>query len=116
MTEPSYPKAAPASCYNMADAMRLAPLLLIAIAVEPAAAQSTIARMKLQSADAVRFDEPSRSRPDPLVGFRLFQDDRETLPSWALPFGSRAGERDRRGLSFSVRPGRGVKATAKLRF
>ena len=100
----------------MADAMRLAPLLLIAVAIEPAAAQSTIASIKLQSADPVRFVEPSRPRHDPLAGFRLFREDRETLPAWVLPFGSRASDRDRRGLSFSVRPGRRLKATAKLRF
>jgi hypothetical protein len=106
------------SYHSMAYAMRLAPLLLIAVAVavDPAAAQSPIARVTLQSADAVRSVERSPSRHDPLAGFRLFQQDRETLPVWVLPFGSRASERDRRGLSFSVRPGRRVKATAKLRF
>ena len=100
----------------MADAMRLAPFLLIAVAVDPAVAQSTIASVKLQPADAVRFVEPSPSMHDPLAGFRLFREDRETLPAWVLPFGSRASERERRGLSFSVRPGRRLKATAKLRF
>jgi len=98
----------------MADALRLAPWLLIAIAVDPAAAQPRMSNLKLHSVEAIRFVEPARPRHDPLLGRHLFEE--ETLPSWGFPFGSRADERDRRGLSFSVRPGRRVKATAKLRF
>ena len=100
----------------MADAFRLVPWLLIAVAADPATAQSTIATLKMQSAEAVRSDEQSRTRHDPLVGFRLFQDDRESLPMWSFPLGARGDQRDKRGMSFSVRPGRGVKATARLRF
>lgn len=100
----------------MADALRLAPWLLIALAVDPAAAQPPRPSLKLQSMDAVRFNEPPSTRYDPALRHRLFQEEEEILPAWTLPFGPQAEERDRRGVTLRVRPGRGVKATAKLRF
>ena len=103
----------------MADALRFSPLLMVlmmVIAVDGAAAAPVRPGLNLQSMDSVRFDEPAWTWRDPVLGRRLFQDDVETLPSWSLPFGNRADDRDRRGFQFSVRPGRGLKATAKLRF
>ena len=100
----------------MAAAFRLVPLLLIAVAVEPAAAEPLKPGLKLQSIDSVRFHEPPSPRNNPALRHRLFPEDEDSLPSWTLPFGAGADERDRRGLSFRVRPGRGLKATAKIRF
>ena|SRR5688572_2046403 len=100
----------------MADALRLAPLLLLAFAIEPAAAEPLRPSVKLQSIDAVRFHEPPSPTNDPALRLRLFPGDEQVLPAWSLPFGTRADDRDRRGMTFSVRPGRGLKATAKIRF
>ena len=100
----------------MADAVRLAPLLLIAVAIEPATAEPLKPNLKLQSIDAVRFHEPPSPTNDPALRLRLFPADEQILPAWTLPFGNRTDDRDRRGMTFSVRPGRGLKATAKLRF
>ena len=100
----------------MADALRFAPWLLIAVSAGPAAAQSHIPRLKLQSNEIVRAEPIPELPRAPLLGPRFFDDDREAGPSWYLPFGPRADDRDRRGFSFSVRPGRGIKATARLRF
>ena len=66
--------------------------------------------------NAISPGVPVRAQRDPVLGPRLFQYDRETLPDWTLPFGPRAKDPDRRGLSFGLRPGRGLKATARLRF
>ena len=100
----------------MADAFRLAPSLLIALAAYPAAAEPVKPGPKLQSMDSVRFVEPPSPRNDPALRLRLFRDEEEFLPAWTLPFGNRADDRDRRGISFSVRPGKGLKARAKIRF
>ena len=99
----------------MDGAIRVAPLLLIAIAIDPAAAEPVRPAIKLQSIDAVRFSEPPSPRNDPALRLRLFQDDAEIVPAWNLPFGSQSGL-ERGGVRFSVRPGRGLKATAKIRF
>jgi hypothetical protein len=100
----------------MADALRFAPWLLIAVAAGPAAAQSHIPRLKLQSVDPVRAEPIPELPRAPLHGPRFFEEQRDALPSWNLPFAPSAADRDRRGFSFSVRPGRGIKATARLRF
>jgi hypothetical protein len=99
----------------MDGAVRLAPLLLIAVALDPAAAEPLKPTIKLQSIDAVRFSEPPSPQNDPALRLRLFQDNGENVPAWTLPFGSQS-ERERGGVRFSVRPGHGLKATAKLRF
>ena len=99
----------------MDSAIRLAPLLLIAVAAEPTAAEPPKPAIKLQSIDAVRFSEPPSPRNDPALRLRLFQDDSDIEPAWTLPFGSQS-ESERGGVQFSVRPGRGLKATAKVRF
>jgi hypothetical protein len=106
----------------MADILRLAPwlliVLLIAVAAAPAAAEPRMGGLKLQSVETGNFDRPARSRHDPVLGpvlNRRFLPE-EATSSWTLPFGPRANERDRRGLSFSVRPGHGLKAMAKIRF
>ncbi len=101
----------------MTDALRLAPLLLAAVAIHPAAAAEPVPPgPRLQSIDSVRFAEPLSPRTDPALRLRLFGDDEEVLPAWTLPFGTQADQRDRRGVSFSVRPGKGLKARAKIRF
>jgi hypothetical protein len=110
----------------MADILRLAPclliVLLIAVAAAPAAAEPRMGGLKLQSVGTGNFDRPARSRHDPVLGpvlSRRFLLE-EATPTWTLPFGPRASERaeerGRRGLSFSVRPGHGLKGMAKLRF
>ena len=99
----------------MDGAIRLAPLLLIAVALDPAAAEPLKPSIKLQSMDAVRFSEPPSPRNDPALRLRLFQDDSDVIPAWTLPFGSQS-EREPGGVRFSVRPGHGLKATAKIRF
>jgi len=102
----------------MADILRLAPwlliVLLIAVAAAPAAAEPRMGGLKLQSVETDNFDRPARSRHDPVLSRRFLQED--ITPAWTLPFGPRANERDRRGLSFSVRPGHGLKGFAKIRF
>ena len=104
----------------MADALPLTPLLLFAllivVAAAPAAAKPRMPNMQLHSFDAVRLDEPARAQHDPVLGRHLFADDGATLSNWGLPFGPSPGDRDRRGLSFSVRPHHGLRATAKFRF
>ena len=99
----------------MDGAIRVAPLLLIAVALDPAAAEPVRPTIKLQSIDAVRFSEPPSPRNDPALRLRLFHDDADVVPAWTLPFGS-ALERESGGVRFSVRPGHGLKATAKVRF
>jgi hypothetical protein len=99
----------------MNGAARLAPLLLIAVALDAAAAEPLKPAIKLQSIDAVRLSEPPSPRNDPALRLRLFQDDSDIIPTWTLPFGSKL-EHESGGVRFSVRPGRGLKATAKVRF
>ena len=112
------PKVGATSYSCMADALRLAPclliLLLIAVAAAPAAAEPHMPRLKFEPVAAGNFDRPAWARHDPVLGRRLLQD--EISPTWTLPFGPRASERERRGLSFSVRPSHGLKAMAKIRF
>jgi hypothetical protein len=99
----------------MDAAIRLVPWLLIAVAVEPAAAEPLHPATKLQSLDSVRSQElpPQQDRA---FRHRLFQEDEEIKPAWTLPFGLQANERDDRRVTFSVRPGRGLKAKARIRF
>ena len=99
----------------MNGAIRVAPLLLIAVALDPAAAEPMRSAIKLQSIDAVRFSEPPSPRNDPALRLRLFQDDADIVPAWTLPFGAQSGL-ERGGVRFSVRPGHGLKASAKVRF
>jgi hypothetical protein len=106
----------------MADALPLTPLplivLLIAVAAAPATAEPRMSDWKLQAVEAGSFDRPARTRHDPVLGpvlgLRFFEE--EIILTWTPPFGPRAGERDRRGLTFIVRPTDGLKATAKIRF
>lgn len=111
----------------MAAVLLLAPVLfvlLMAVAAAPAAAAPRLSDWKLQTVEAGNFDRPARHRQDPVLGQvfgrQLFPEESEALPAWTLPFGSSAGERaeerGRRGLSFRVRPGHGLKAMARLRF
>ena len=101
---------------NMANALHLAPLLLVTIAFEPASAEPAKPSLKLQSIDAVRFSEPATFRRDPALRLQLSREDEEMMPGWTLPFVSQEDDRGRRGVTFSVRPGRGLKARAKIRF
>ena len=100
----------------MADALRLLPVLLIAVAVDSAAAQPMGPSARPQSVDKVRIDEPAWKWRHPVLEHHRFQEDSENLPAWTLPFGGGADEGDRRAVTFSVRPGRGLKARAKIRF
>jgi hypothetical protein len=99
----------------MDGAIRLAPLLLIAVVVEPAAAEPLHPATKLQSLDSVRSQE-TLPQHDRAFRHRLFQEDEEMTPAWTLPFGLQADDRDDRRVTFSVRPGRGLKAKARIRF
>jgi hypothetical protein len=100
----------------MDGAIRLAPLLLITVVVDPAAAEPPRPSLKLQSMEVVRLDEPSRAHHDPALRPRLFQQDEEASPAWTLPFGLQPDDGDDRRVTFSVRPGRGLKARARIRF
>ena len=99
-------------CRQVDGAIRLAPLLLIAVAIDPAMAEPP--RPTLQSMESVRLSEPRAPRQDPAFQHRLFQEDEQITPAWTLPFGLQSDDRDRR-VTFSVRPGRGLKAKAKIR-
>ena len=92
-------------------------VLLITVAAAPAAAEPKMSNWKLKTTEAGNFDRPVRTPHDPALSPVLrggfFE---ETMPAWNLPFGPTAGERDRRGLSFSVHPSHGLKAMAKIRF
>ena len=105
----------------MAAVLLLTPLLfvlLIGIAAAPAGAEPKMPSWTLQTTEAGNFDRPARSRhnpvPGPVLGGRFSQD--EIMPAWTLPFGPHAGERNRRGLSFSVSPSHGLKGMARIRF
>jgi hypothetical protein len=105
----------------MADPLPLTPLLLIAlliaVAAAPAAAKPRMPDMQMHSVDAGGFDKLTWARRDPVLGPVLgprFAQE-EVLPTWPLPFGPRDG-RDRRGLSFGVRPQHGLKAMMRFRF
>jgi len=105
----------------MAAVLLLTPLLfvlLITVAAAPAAVEPKMSNWKLQATRVRNVDRPARARHDPLLGpvlgGRLFQE--ETMPVLTLPFAPRAGERDRRGLSFGVHPSHGLKAVARFRF
>ena len=102
-------------CCRMDSAIRLAPLLLIAVAIDPAAAEPPRPTLKLQSIESVRLSEPRAPQQDAAFRHRLFQEDEETRPAWTLPFGLQSDDSDRR-VTFSVRPGRGLKAKARIRF
>lgn len=105
----------------MAAVLLLTPLLfvlLITVAAAPAATEPKISNWKLQTTAAGNFDWPARARRDPVLGpvlgGRFFQE--ETMPALTLPFAPHAGDRNRRGLSFSVHPSHGLKAMARIRF
>ena len=100
----------------MADALRLAPILLIAVAVDAAAAQPMGPLAGPQLADKARIDRPAWQWRDPVQERQLFLEESESLPAWTLPFGAGAGEPGRGRVTISVRPGRGLKAIAKIRF
>ena len=100
----------------MNGAIRLAPLILLTAAVHPAAAEPPRASLNLQSMDTARYREPSSTHVDAKMRHRLFQQDEETLPAWTLPFGLQSDQQDDRRVTFSVRPGRGLKARARIRF
>ena len=100
----------------MEGGIRLAPLLMIAVSATPAAAEPVRPSLKLHSMDSVRFHEPPTAQYDSALRHRLFQEDEATLPAWTLPFGLQSDERDGRRVTFSVRPGRGLKAKARIRF
>ena len=106
----------PKSCCCMADALRFAPWLLIAVAVDPAAAGPPTPKLSLQSLHSIAPDEPVRGRREPILGQRMVHYEREALPDWTLPFGPGANDPGRRGFSFGIRPGRGIKARARIRF
>lgn len=109
----------------MAAVLLLTPVLfvlLMAVAATPAAAQPRMPGWKLQTVEAGNLDNPARTRHDPVFGpvfgpvlDRRFVED-GAMPDWTLLFGHRANDRDRRGMSFSVRPSHGLKARAKFRF
>ena len=106
----------------MAVVLTLAPwplfVLLIAVAAVPAATQPRTPGLKLQTVEAGNLDHPVWARHDPVFGpepNRRFVQQ-EAMPDWTLLFGHRANDRDRRGMSFSVRPSHGLKAKAKFRF
>ena len=99
----------------MNGAVRLAPLLLIAIAIDPAMAEPPRPSLKLRSLESVRLNEPRTPQQDPAFRHRLFQEDEQVSPAWTLPFGLQSDDRDR-GVTFSVRPGHGLKAKARIRF
>jgi hypothetical protein len=98
----------------MAALLRLACCLSIAVAAAPAAAELRIPRLTLQSVESGRVD--ALPRAEPFARLRQFEEDSAMLPVWTLPFGAGADARKRRGVSFGIRPHRGLKATAKLRF
>ena len=89
--------------------------MLIAVAIDPAMAEPPRPTLKLQSMESVRLSEPRAPQQDPAFRHRLFQEDEQTTPAWTLPFGLQSDDRDRR-VTFSVRPGRGLKAKARIRF
>jgi hypothetical protein len=99
----------------MDGAIRVAPLLLIAVAAGPAAAEPSKPSLTLQSMDSVRSQELPRLH-DRALRHRLFKEDEENTPTWTLPLGLQSDERDNRPVTFSVRPGRGLKAVARIRF
>ena len=99
----------------MNGAFRLAPLVFLTAAVYPAAAEPSRPSVKLQSMESVRSSEPRAPQQDPAFRHRLLQEDELALPAWVLPFGLQSDDPNRR-VTFSVRPGRGLKAKARIRF
>ena len=97
----------------MTAALRLAPWLTIAVAMDAAAAQPPAPALKLHSADPRAFAQPAPGNNAPIIGPR-FLEEQDAWPAWIIT--PRANERGRRGWSFGVKPGRGLKATAKVRF
>ena len=98
----------------MADALRFAIWLPVAVAAAPAAAEPQGPTLTLSSTQASRDDPPTRSMPRPNIELRLLQEQEEAWPEWI--FSPRPADRGRRGWSFGVRPGRGLKAASKIRF
>ena len=89
--------------------------MLIAVAIDPAMAQPPRTTLKLQSIESVRLNEPRAPQQDPAFRHRLFLEDEQARPAWTLPFGLQSDDRDSR-VTFSVRPGHGLKAKARIRF
>jgi hypothetical protein len=89
--------------------------MLIATAIDPAMAEPPRPTLKLQSIESVRLNEPRAPQQDPAFRHRLFQEDEQISPAWTLPFGLQSDDRDSR-VTFSVRPGHGLKAKARIRF
>ena len=98
----------------MAIALRFAPMLLIAAAVEPAAAQSQARERALFPFVSSRLEPVAGTSPERIARDRLLREQEEARPAWT--FGFPSAERRRSGWSFGVRPGRGLKGSAKLRF
>ena len=98
----------------MADALRFAIWLPVAVAAAPATAEPQGPTLPLSSTEALHDDPRTRSMPRPIIGLRQLQEQDEVWPVWTIS--PRAADRGRRGWSFGVRPGRGLKAAAKLRF
>ncbi|HUE79734.1 MAG TPA: hypothetical protein VMN38_08895 [Sphingomicrobium sp.] len=93
-------------------------MLLIAVAAAPAATQPRLSGLGLQTVEAGNLDNPVWARHDPVFGpepSRRFVEE-QAMPDWTVLFGVPAHDRDRRGLSFSMRPSHGLKARAKFRF
>jgi hypothetical protein len=89
--------------------------MLIAVAIDPAMAEPPHTTLKLHSIESVRLNEPRSPQQNPAFRHRLFQEDEQSRPAWTLPFGLESDDRDRR-VTFSVRPGHGLKAKARIRF
>jgi hypothetical protein len=98
----------------MTAVLRLGPWLLIAAAMKPAAAEPPALALQLHPPEPKGVERPTPLPSDPIIGLRLLQEQSEAWPMWVLT--PRDDDRGRRGLSFGVRPGRGLKATAKIRF
>ena len=113
----------------MADAspialVRLTALLIVAIS-GPAVAQPLAPGPRLSADYPPKIDRPALNRRDPVIGNLHALDEHAAGPAWTLPFDAfemlgplrpRVNDRDRRGLSFTIRRSHGIKGTARLRF
>ena len=113
----------------MPDARPFTLVLLFAVAIAaaagPAFGQQPLPALKLHPSERPGPDQPLLSRRAPVIGDRLFDEERAAVPAWTLPFdalgafrtlGIGAKNDGRRGLSFSIKRSRGLKGTARLRF
>jgi hypothetical protein len=113
----------------MADAspfalVRLTALLIVAMS-GPALAQPLAPGLRLSGDDPPKIDRPALNRRDPVIGNLLLLDEHAAGPAWTLPFDAfemlgafspAVNDRDRRGLSFTIRRSHGIKGIARLRF